>query len=135
MSERMIIDGESRPPIKMTRSMGEDIGWKALFVLENIEKKSIDFSYSLWQWFIAHFWFDDVSKGMLSIVVRLAKNDELNLNKNQYFLDFIFEKTALELDKKMGKGVHPIVRQAFMDIINKKRPEPKPDRQAKDIWD
>ncbi len=63
MTERMTIgdEGGSGPKtsIKMTRAMGEGIGWIALDILKEIEAGTINLSYTQWEWFIANFWFDD----------------------------------------------------------------------------
>ena len=138
MAERMIIEEErtgAKTSISMTRAMGEDIGWIAVEILEKIEKREINLTHHKWQWFIGHYWNDEIWKKALSKVITWAKNDGLDLNKNQYFLDFIFEKTAIELNIEVKKGAHPIFRQAFMELVTKKRPIPEPERQAKDLWD
>ena len=139
MAERMIIEDEHdtgpKTSIKMTRALGEDIGWIALEIMEAIENESIDLKYSRWQWFISHFWDDEIWKMALNKVIVQAKNDKLNLNKNNFFLNFIFEKIATELNNAMKKGVHPIFRQAFMELVTKQKPKPEKPHQAKDLWD
>jgi len=130
MAETMIIDDKqdtgARTSIKMTRSMGEDAGFIILLdVMEAIEKSTINLSYSRWQWFFANIWNDPFWKKVMSKVVTWAKNDKLNLNKNGYFLDLVFEKTALEFNIEVKTGEHPVYRQSFRELITKERPKPE----------
>jgi len=132
MAQRMVIDDKSsdsgaRTSIKMTRSMGEDIGWVALDdIMEAIEKHTINLSYSKWEWFIGFYWNDDVWKNALSKVINKARKDNFNLNKCSHFLDFIFTHTPVELHAETKSGMHPVFRQAVMELVGKKRQKETP---------
>jgi len=135
---REIIDDKTdtgpRTSISMTRNLGQDIGFIALIdILEAIEDKTINLSYSRWQWFIGYYWNDPVWKDCLAKVITELKNKDFNLNKCSYYLDFIFEKTVNEMVES-AKGSHPIYRQALMELVARKRPEKKPEREYSDLW-
>lgn len=140
MTERMTIgdEGGSGPKtsIKMTRAMGEGIGWIALDILKEIEAGTINLSYTQWEWFIANFWFDDTWKKVLSKVINKSRTNKpkLDLNKNGYFLDFIFENVAIELHNEAKKGAHPIFRQSLMELVTKEKPKKKQPKTIKDLW-
>jgi len=138
MSNRMIINDEKdktpKTSIKMTRAMGEDVGWIALDIMTGIEEHNIDLTFSRWEWFVSHFWDDEIWKKTLNKIILNAKNMDIDINKNQYFLDFMFENIATELNNAMKKGVHPIFRQAFMELVTKEKAKPLPKRKYEDLW-
>lgn len=128
------IDTGPRTSISMTRNLGQDIGFIVLIdILEAIEQKKINLSYSRWQWFIGFYWDDPVRKDCLAKVITELKNKDFNLNKCSYFLDFIFEKTVNEMVEST-KGSHPIYKQALMELVARIRPEEKPEREYSDLW-
>ena len=126
-------EGGPKTSIKMTRSMGEDIGWIAIDIMEGIENQDVNLTYSRWDWFIGFFWNDPIWKSAMSKIITKAKNDRFNLNKCSYFLDFVFERTANELYTECKQGVHPVFRQAFMELVTKRKPQPQPILEWKDI--
>lgn len=135
---REIIDDKTdtgpRTSISMTRNLGQDIGFIVLIdILEAIENRTINFSYTRWQWFIGYYWNDKVWKDCLAKVITELKNKNFNINKCSYFLDFIFEKTVNEMVESL-KGTHPIYKQALMELVARKRPEKKPEREYSDLW-
>jgi len=135
--KREIISGNDSGPktsINMTRNLGQDIGFIVLIdILEAIEKNNINLSYSRWQWFIGYYWEDQIWKDCLAKVITDLKNKGFNLNKCSYFLDFIFEKTVNEMVKST-KGTHPIYKQALMELVARKRPEKRKEREYEDLW-
>lgn len=138
MAEREIVTDEGgtgpKTSIKMTRSMGEDIGWIGLDVMEKIEDETIDYNYTKWQWFFANFWGDKIWKKVMSKVVGKAKNDKFALNKNKVFLDYVFENTATELNAVYEKGMHPIARFSLMELVDKEKPEPEKPKTVEELW-
>lgn len=133
-AEMIIDDSAQKTSIKMTRSMAEDTGLRVKKILEQIIDGSIDLPYSEWIWLVSQTWCDDIwISAMIKVVIR-AKYEGLNLNKNQYFLDLILERTPSEM-KAEFKKIHSIARLSLMELLNKKTPEPEPKHQAKGIWD
>lgn len=127
-------DGAQKTSIKMTRSMAEDTGMKIKKILEDILNGSIDIPYSEWVWLVSQCWSDDI---WISAIVKLiikAKNEGMDLNKNQYFLDLILEMTPSEIKTEFRK-IHSIARLSLMELLNKKPPEPEPKHKARDLWD
>jgi len=129
-------EGDKGPKtsIKMTRAMGEDIGWIALDIMEDIENGDINLKYSRWQWFISNFWNDEVWKIALNKVINMARKEQLDLNKNEYFLDYMFEHISTELNEACKKGTHPIFRQAFMELVTKNKPVPPEPKTVEDLY-
>ncbi len=139
LSSRELVgdDKKSTSPkgsISMTRNLGQDIGFIVkLDVLMAIENRTIDFTYSQWQWFVGYFWEDTAWKNALSQCITDFKNLKFNMNKCSYFVDFIFERTVNEMVES-NEGAHPIYKQAFMELLTRNRPEKQPEREYCDLW-
>lgn len=134
---RMIPSDDDKTTAKtsliMTRSMSEDIGLKVKKTLESIDKKTINYSYAQWQEYVSYIWSDDIWIMALNKAIRLSKESEVDLNRNKYFLDLIWEMSPTEL-KNEFKKTHPIARLALMDLIDKKPPKPERRRKYEDLW-
>ena len=126
-------EGYAKTSLRMTRSMSEDIGLKVKKVLEEIDKKTVNLSYTDWQWFVSQCWNDEVLIAAMGRAIQKAKNVKLDLNKNKAFLQFISEKTPSELKNEFRK-THPIARLSLMDIVEKKPRKPEEKRKYEDLW-
>lgn len=134
----MIIDDESsstaKTSIKMTRAMSEDIGLKVKKILKEIIDETVNLSYDEWMWFISQCWCDDIWIMAMVKVINSSKENNINLNKNKFFLDLVVEKTPSELKTEFRK-IHPIARLALMELVEKQPPKPEKPHQAKDLWE
>jgi len=126
-------EGYAKTSLKMTRSMSEDIGLKVKKVLEEIDKETVNLSYTEWQWFVSQCWSDEVLIAAMGRAIQKAKNVKLDLNKNKEFLQFVSEKSPSELKNEFRK-THPIARLSLMDLVDKKPPEKQPERKYEDLW-
>lgn len=127
-------DTGPKTSIRITRGLGQDVGFIALIdILEAIEERNIHLNYSRWQWFVSYFWEDEIYKKALAKAITILKNRDFDINKCSYFLDLIFEKTSYEMEQS-SKGTHPIYKQALMELVTRKRPEKRHERNYDDIW-
>jgi len=122
-----------RTSLTMTRSMSEDIGLKVKKTLESIDNGTIDYSYTQWKEFVSYCWSDEIWISALNKVIDRCKKYNIDLNKNDVFLDIIYEFSPIELKNEFRK-THPIARLALMDLIDKKPPKPMPKRVYADLW-
>lgn len=122
-----------RTSLIMTRSMSEDIGLKVKKTLEAIDSGKIDNTYTQWQEFVSYCWCDEIWIMAMNKVILRAKKYDIDLNKNERFLDIISEMSPSELKNEFRK-THPIARLALMDLIDKKPPKPMPKRVYGDLW-
>jgi len=125
--------GFQKTSLTMTRAMADDIGLKVKKILEDIDNKTINQSYTDWQWFISECWSDDIWIMAMNKAIIKCKEIKLDLNCCKNFLDIIQEMSPTEL-KNEFKKTHPIARLSLMDIVNKKQPKPKPERLYEDLW-
>lgn len=125
--------GSSKTSLKMTRSMGEDIGMKIKKILEDIYADKVDLTYLQWQEVVSYCWSDEIWLKAINKAIYHASIKKIKLNKNGAFLQLIAEMTLAELKEEFRK-IHSIAKMSLMDIINKKPPEPERKRKYEDLW-
>lgn len=123
----------ARTSLTMTRAMSEDIALKVRKIKIDIDGNCVNLTYSEWQEFISYVWSDEIWIIAMNMAIEKAKEEKIDLNHNKEFLRLISERSPSEL-KLEFKKTHPIARLALMDVIDKKPPEPEPERKYEDLW-
>lgn len=125
--------GYAKTSLSMTRSIAEDIGMKIRDVLDQITDDEINLTYVQWKEYTTNCWNDKLQMKALNIAITKAWQQNINLNKNEKFLQLIQEKSFPEFKLEM-ESTHPIAKMSIKDNIGKEKPKPDPKHQYKDVW-
>lgn len=114
-----------RTSLRMTRVISDEIGMTVEDILQGIysvfdskaeEEDKINLSYSQWQYLITQMFHDEILIMALNKTILAACDQNINLNRNKVFLNYVAERIVSELKAEIKTTQHPI---ALLSLMNR----------------
>ena len=131
-----------RTSLRMTRVISDEIGGTLEDILGKIhnvfnseaeEGDKISLSYAQWQYMITELFHDETLIMALNKTVIGARDDHIDLNRNETFLNYILEHISSELKTEILKKQHPIADLSMKNRVGGKKQKETTARKGESL--